>query len=177
MGTDSPEISPLMRQLLAYLIEAPDGRLYQKDWEKLVEESIHALIKVSRQLALSFLTGSRVITYHDWPSNTCSYARLMLPPFGLLPIPSFICQVSPALLEQCWQLLDASMAYFEGHGRSSQCPPGAMKLWLDVYLRRNEHGDAWESTAEADGRQISKRLLQNLREVGAVKRHGYMGPG
>lgn len=50
-----------------------------------------------------------------------------------------------------------------------------MKLWLDVYLRRNEHGDAWESTAEADGRQISKRLLQNLREVGAVKRHRYMG--
>lgn len=95
VGTDSPEISPLMRQLLAYLIEAPDGRLYQKDWEKLVEESIHALIKVSRHLALSFLSGSRVITYHDCPIQPLLLCLLDAPPFQHVP-PSLRCP------PRCW---------------------------------------------------------------------------
>lgn len=53
-----------MRKLLAYLLDAPQGRLYQKGWEEVVEETVHALIKVR---AVVMTCRDSILMYGNYP--------------------------------------------------------------------------------------------------------------
>lgn len=81
------------------------------------------------------------------------------------PCPRPPLQVSPALLGRAWLVLEGAVGYFDSHVAPPLRPPQAMKLWLDVYLQRHELRGDLGGASEADGRQISKGLLDCLRQV------------